>query len=539
MSDIHGTADSNRNDSQQTVIELIAAYACSARYEDLDETSVHHAVRYLADTVACALAAAKQKEICNMMNASPRCTDPAVRICPVWGSSQPHMTSPSRAALLYGSMIRCLDSNDLYMPEPPQSIRSVGHCSDAMGGVMALVDPNKNCGRQILLALVVAYEVQAALSTCLNWLDRGFHSVTQINFAVPAAAGVFPQYGLCQQTMAHAIALSATTGMCLQAWLKPVQANDGSKQALGASGATATPSPAPTSSSISSANVASDRITVTSASTSAVPSVKHVSVGLACQRGVECVELAQCGVTANVDAVETMVRFLGDEKEKKIDLKPFSQLGRELHLHRHLIKQYSAQFNLQAVISCALDLYESGVRLSNLASLHVYGHGDLCAGVQGSPESFRPRSQGSADHSTPYVLYAALRDGCFIPSLAYADEAWLSSEALSVMQRVTLTVDPAFESRRMKEGKFGCRIEAKLNDGRTLSSERLVTAGHPSSPLTDAELMAKWQSMLDLMYGDGMAQRLWHACSALKHNTEGQGTEAVQNLFTLLQTSPK
>ena len=394
----------------------------------------------------------------------------------------------------------------------------------------------------------------------MPWLDRGLHSVSQINFAVPAAAGSFPQYALSSAAVGHAMALSATTGMCLQAWLKtkaptytpPVDV------AQSASSAASAPSSAAPAAQPSAAHTG-------------VPSVKFVSTGLACSRGIESLQLARVGVTASVDAVESMVRFFNNDQP--MQLQPFLQvsnrrvLSGSLHfalatiaahrsalsllgpvpfcfflsvfqlgsmwtMDRHLVKQFSAQFNLQAAISCALQLHAQGVRLDSLSSLVVRGHRFVCGGVQGSAGAYRPMSQGSADHSTPFVVCMALLHGSFTPHTAYKGEPWLDAHVLAVMQRITLLVDEQLEQARVSDGALGCRMEAILRDGSVVSAAQLHTAGHPSHPLSDEELLLKWRTLLTPLYGERMHEQLWHACESLQHCNDGTQLAALERLLS-------
>lgn len=251
---------------------------------------------------------------------------------------------------------------------------------------------------------------------------------------MPASAAAFPQYGLTPEILSHAIALSGTSGLCANTWLKHKSA------------------PKKPTESKSNAN-------------DSVPSIKFVSTGLASQRGIDSLQLAQIGITANADALETILHFFHPDKERPAKLSAFRSLGREFTMDRHLIKQYAAQFNLQAAIAAALDLYAQGVRATDVASLTVHGHQFVCAGVQGSAAAFSPTSQGSADHSTPYVIWVALTHGAFTPALAYGEEHWLRDEVRAQLARVTLVVDEEFERPRRETGRLGCRVTATFSDG--------------------------------------------------------------------------
>ena len=317
------------------------------------------------------------------------------------------------------------------------------------------------------------------------------------------------------------MALSGTTGLCGQTWLKQgfkaKKVND-----------SATKPAAPSTSTSASAAKSHD----------SVPSIKFMSVGLAAQRSIDAIELAQIGITANPDAVETMVSFFA-APDTEFDLRPFAELGKDGKntMDRHLIKQFAAQFNLQAAIACALELYAAGARASSIVSLTVDGHRYLCGStdVQGSPESFAPQSQGSADHSTPYVIWVALEKGTFTPMAAYSNQDWLRADVRSVMSRMKLNVVDEFEQARVKEGKLGCRLTVTLEDGRTLTAERRETSGHPDHPLSDDDLLSKMNALLSPSYGSHMATRVWNVCRSLVDSTD---STATKELFKLLTTVP-
>ena len=138
-----------------TALQHISYYASSLDIERVDGEVIHQTVRLLADTIACALAAsATNKEIEQVQQFAVKRQPPSsAPVAPIWGTSL--TCAPSYAGMVNSSMIRCLDANDLYIPRPPQSVLSGGHCSDAMGGVLALVDQEVNTGQQILAATII------------------------------------------------------------------------------------------------------------------------------------------------------------------------------------------------------------------------------------------------------------------------------------------------------------------------------------------------------------------------------------------------
>ena len=66
-------------------------------------------------------------------------------------------------------------------------------------------------------------------------------------------------------------------------------------------------------------------------------------------------------------------------------------------------------------------------------------------------------------------------------------------------------------------------------------AERSFTSGHPSHPLSEAELRGKIDALLQPLFGDGFGERLWLACQKLIDSTDHA---AVDALFDILTTPP-
>ena len=77
------------------------------------------------------------------------------------------------------AMARYLDANDIYIPASG-SLSGSGHFSDAIPAILAVAETAGSSGEEFVEAVIVAYEVQARLAESLDWLDHGFHSVSQV-----------------------------------------------------------------------------------------------------------------------------------------------------------------------------------------------------------------------------------------------------------------------------------------------------------------------------------------------------------------------
>ena len=248
--------------------------------------------------------------------------------------------------------------------------------------------------------------------------------------------------------------------------------------------------------------------------TDTIPSIKGVAVGLAGQRSVECAELALRGVSASHDALEFAFETLAEEDDPPPDLRPFDDLGSTWTTHRHVIKSYPSQIYTQAAVEAALALRGRVSGVDEIESVTVYGHRDVCAGVQGSAGAFRPKSREAADHSTPFVMAMALLRGRLTVK-EFTDEPWLSSKVTGVMDRIELVVDPDRDKEFTENGIFGVGLEARMTGGRSESIEIRQPSGHPDNPMTDRQLLDKMTWLTSGVVDDDVPLGIFELCMSM------------------------
>lgn len=439
--------------------ETIAAFATELQFEDLPEAVVGAAIRAVADTLACAVGALDEPGPAILRRyAERRGNRPEATL--LGGRERVDL---SLAALVNGTLARDLDANDLYAGPPD---RDSGHFSDAIPAVLAAAEHAGASGRETLTAVVIAYEVQAVLAEAYLWMSRGLHPVSQVAWAVPAAAGRL--LGLSAEQIVSAVGLAGTTGgLILQSWLKPAPS---------------------------------------------MPLIKGGAPGFAAQAGLQATELAADGFTAPPDALETLFARLPSEA----DPAPFARLARPYAFTtpRNMLKRYPAQIYTQSAVQAARELHPEIGSIDEIAVATVYGHRGVAAGVQGGAGAYTPETRAAADHSTPFVVAMALRDGDLSPA-SYDGEPWHDPALRDLIHRVDLVIDPAFEEALVERGQFGCRLVVELLDGRRLEATVEQQAGHPDNPLTRDELLAKMRGFVDARLGAGAAERLLEAAEAL------------------------
>jgi 2-methylcitrate dehydratase len=462
--------------SVRTLAQIMADYAFSLNYDSIPAEVVAVARRHLADSVACALGAynsAAAQAVHRYAIARGGSADATII-----GTNQ--KVPAGMAALVNGTMVRYLDANDIYVFSRGGPS---GHCSDGTAALLALAEQYQCSGKELFTSLVASYELQGALAESFNFWDYGLHAVTNVAWVVPIVAARL--IGATSRQAAHACGLSVATSTVLNTWLRP--GHD-------------------------------------------VPMIKGVAVGMVLQGVLQAAELAKLGVTATEDSLETVFSSLGRLSASAIDPTYIEKLGTRWTTARNMIKAYPAQLYTQAAIEATLRHYRGGVRADSVRKLTLYGHRNVCDGVQGSPQAFAPASQETADHSTPYVMAMALLRGR-LTSREYDGTPWESPAVKALMAKIELIKDferdRAFDTERI----LGVRLVAELTDGRLEEIVVHQPKGHPDAPLNDAELVEKMTWLLEGLAPAETPIRLLDLCSRLST------TEQVKELLQICRVT--
>lgn len=443
-----------------TLAQKMAEFAFALRYDSVPSEIKSAARRRLADTLACAMGA---RQAAPVLALRKHASAHGGRADATILATAEKIPAPL-AALVNGTMVRYLDANDIFILSRGGAS---GHFSDGTAALLALAERYQRSGEELLTCLVASYELQGALAESLNFWERGLHPLTNVAWVVPIVAARLA--GATPTEAVHACGLSVATGTVLNTWIRPAET---------------------------------------------IPMIKSVAVGLVLQRALEATELAALGVTATVDALETVVESLGSQRGSQFDPTPIEKLGQYWSTARNMIKAYPAQINTQAAIEATLGLFQKDIRGEQARRLLLYGHRHVCGGVQGSAQAFAPASREAADHSTPYVVAMALLRGR-LTLREYDGAPWRTAEVKNTMAKIELVIDPERDRAFDKEGILGVKLVAELIDGR---SEEFVVhqpKGHPHAPMSNADLLDKMTSLMQTTKPTPSPQQLLDLCHRL------------------------
>ncbi len=417
----------------RTEVESLAAFASGSRWQDLSADAVEALKIRVLDAFGCAIGAldAPPVQAVRTLNASLGGNPLSTLI----GGGK---TAPDRAAFLNGAAVRYLDFNDAYLA-PHETC----HPSDNVAPLLAAAEYAKASGRDFLVALAVAYQVQCRLSDVAPVRAKGFDHTVQGVYA--AAAGAARAMALPAEQTANAIAIAGTAQNAL-------------------------------------------RVT----RTGALSNWKGLAYPHAAMNAVYAALLAQSGITG------PLAVFEGNKGLKDAITGAFEIDWQHEDLERvtrAIIKRYNAEIHSQSAIEGLLALKRrTGVPADGIDAISLdtfdVAFNIIGGGEEGGKKDIRTKEE--ADHSLPYMLAAAYLDGGLGPA-QYRPERIARKDVQDLLQRVDVRPDPAFSARFPRE--MACRVTLRTKDGRTHSVEQTDYPGFTTHPMNWDEAVEKFQSL--------------------------------------------
>jgi 2-methylcitrate dehydratase len=406
-----------------TCVENLAAFVCRSVYEDLTETTREQLKIRILDSLGCAVGAF-EGEPARIVRRHIGELEPQGKCTLIGGGT----AAPHSAALYNGTLVRYLDFNDAYLAKGETC-----HPSDNLAAILAGAEYADRCGRDLMTALAVAYQVQCRLCDVAPVRDKGFDHTVQGSYSI--AAGVSRILGLDEIKTANAIAISGTAFNAL-------------------------------------------RITRTG-------QLSHWK-GLASPNAAACctrvVFLAMNGITGPLEVFEGDKGFM-DVISGVFDI---DWLREDLEqVKRTVLKQFDAEIHSQSAIQGVLDLkhrYQFGAAEVERIEIETFDVAfNIVGGGEEGDKTNSVTSKEQADHSLPYVVAVAILDGDVMPA-QYEPGRIVREDVQNLLRRVSVTENPAYSRRFPRE--MPCCIRVFLRDGRTLVKESRDYPGFVCQPMS-------------------------------------------------------
>ncbi len=428
--------------------DRLARYAQSLSFTDLPQPVVHEAKRRMMDSLACALGAWNAAP-CRVARGLAQETK-APRGATLWGTAL--RTTPDLAAFANGGMVRYLDFNDTYLSKEP------AHPSDNLAAILGVGEVMRASGKQVIAAIALAYEVHCRLCDAAALRPRGWDHVTYGPFSSALAASTLLKLSY-DQTI-QAVNLAGVSNIAL----RQTRVGDMSMW-------------------------------------------KACAFSNATRNGVFAAQLARRGMTGPSPIFEGEKGFMklvagsfdlplmARERNAEMESREARSGFKILDTY---IKHYPVEYHAQTAVESALVVREQILKaegekaLNQIASIEI-GSYDVAIEIIGrDPEKWHPRTRETADHSFPYCVAVALRDGTV--TLRSFDEKRLDDPALQdLMQKVKVV--EAEEMRGWYPEAMPTRIAVRTNSGNEYVKQIDYPLGHPRNPMSDREVEEKFREL--------------------------------------------
>ena len=450
-----------------TLADRLADFALSTRFEDLPETVVLEARRRLLDAFACAAGALREPAPTIARRSAARVSsEPGAALI---GGGR---SSPDWAAFANGVHIRYLDCNDTYLSLEP------AHPSDNWATILALGEQVGADGRAWIAAAAVAYEVQCRLCDAASIRARGWDHVTYGSLSSSLAAARL--LGLDHARAVHALGVAGTTGTALRL----TRAGELSMW-------------------------------------------KGCAFAHAARNGVFAALLAEGGMTGPSPLFEGDMGFC-QQVSGPLDLEHLGgpEAG-DWMLPKTSIKFVPAEYHSQSAVAAAFAIRERIGDPARIRSIEIATFRTAVEIIGQDPEKWRPRTRETADHSLPYCTAVALVDGIVSPD-QFAPERLADPALLDLVARTTVIEDP--ELTAGYPAGIPNRVRVVLEDGAVEEVRVDFPPGHDKNPLTDAQLLAKFEALTLPEIGADRARSLWDRLSRLEDDPRPHEAIALLDL---------
>jgi len=441
-----------------TLARRFAHYTHGLTIDRIPDEVVHQAKRRIIDAVGCGLAAVREAPAGYARRAMAHLAPSGAAT--ILGTGE--RTAPDLAAFVNGYLIRYLDYNDTYLS------KEALHPSDNLAGLLAVAEDRGAGGRDLLAALIAAYEIVCRLADASSIRDRGWDHVTYGTIAVSAAAARL--LGSTPEQIEQAINIAAATGI----------------------------------------NLRQTRI-------GELSMWKGAAYGGAGRNGVFAAYLAREGVTGPAPVFEGLRGFIAQvsgplEVPRMAGETPGHENSRggepgaeRFKLLDTDIKYWPAEYHSQAAVALALDLRNGGLRPEAIERVTIRTFKVAVEIIGGEPEKWAPTTRETADHSLPYLVAAALLDG-EITERQFTPERIARDDIRDLMRR-TEVVERADLTDAYPAG-IPTILEVRDHAGRLHSARLDFPPGHSRNPLTDAQIDEKFARLAEPVLGPQTARAL-------------------------------
>lgn len=455
-----------------------AKYAVNFKVDAIPQACLDEAKRRVIDSLGCAMGAIDSDPATISRTLALQAAPVGHPGATVIGTT--HRATPESAAFANGVLFRYLDFNDTYLSKEP------AHPSDNIAAILAIAEMNGNSGKDVLAAIVLAYEIQCRLCDAYSIRARGWDHVTYGSLSTVIACGWL--LGFSEQQFVHAQGLAATPNNAMR------QTRVGE-----------------------------------------LSHWKGCAFANASRNGVFAALLANQGMSGPSEIFEGEMGFFaqvcgGDNFEVE-PMGGEALDGKSAHndymILKTYIKHFPAEYHSQSAVEAVQVMREKlggdSLDWRQVKRIRIESF-DAAVDIIGKfKEHWAPTHRETADHSMPYIVSATLMDGDI--TLESFTQARIQAPDLRELIQ-TVTVERNDEMNAGYPKGIPNRITIELADGTSVTETVAYPLGHAENPMTDEDVAKKFKPLARRVFDEATVEKQWTQLQQLEGMTSV--TEALQ-----------
>jgi 2-methylcitrate dehydratase len=157
------------------------------------------------------------------------------------------------------------------------------------------------------------------------------------------------------------------------------------------------------------------------------------------------------------------------------------------------IKCFPICYHGQSAVWTALGMRDQ-VRVDDIEEIRIGTYRTAFNMMANDPSRWAPGTHETADHSLPYVVAMALREGAVNES-SFTPGKLRDPTTADLMSRTSVTEDAALTAQFPESSP--CHITVRLKDGSEISNDIRYPKGHDRSPMTASEVNDKFRGLFE------------------------------------------
>ena len=418
----------------ETISQRWAKFALRLNYQDIPFVAIKEAKRFLLDSVGCAFSALDNKDTKAAYNYIRDLGGKEQATIIGWGEK----TNLPLATLMNSLLIRALDYNDIYWEQDPS------HPSDIIPAVLSTGEFMRKDGKEILVGIVLAYELEMRLCKAAfpGVREIGWHHATLTQLVSPVVAG--KMLGLSEKEIVAAIGISGSSHFTL-------------------------------------GGVVAGHLT----------NMKNAADSFAVEAGVRSALLASKGYTGPVEVFEGKEGLFEVLDRVKWDRDILTKgLGDNFLINQCGYKAFPTEALTHQPITAALEVMkENNLDPKEIKEILVETT-TRGADILSDPSKYKPTTKETADHSLPYCIAVAVAKGNVLPS-DFKEDALRDPFVWSLLDKIKVVANPEIDNLFSKVKRAIVSIETPKG---TFKKQEDFAKGQPERPLSDKEVISKFKA---------------------------------------------